>query len=273
MRALVAGAVVLFGGLLFVMGPWSGPTLVSLDKASAPVTGRAAGSPLLANLASPPAAVPNPPASSPAIGSAVPTASPLAAPSAPGIQPSALQPATAVPTAAKPTTTARPTTQPTARPVAIPPAPPTGSTSQCEDQDLVLAARVDHTTYTANQRPIFTWVIDNIGPRACTRDVDPGLRELIVTDSDGSRVWSDRDCSHPHKPSLVTFQPGVALASKLTWTLRSSQPNCAGPRTAVTPGSYQVVARLGSLTSGPTSFTIGTPSTRILPPTAGPMTR
>jgi hypothetical protein len=116
-------------------------------------------------------------------------------------------------------------------------------------------------------------VIDNIGPKACTRDVDPGLRELIVTDADGTRVWSDRDCSRPHKPSMVTFQPGVALASKLTWTLRSSQANCSGPRTAVKSGSYQVVAKLGSLTSGPTSFTIGTPSTRILPAPASRITR
>jgi hypothetical protein len=126
----------------------------------------------------------------------------------------------------------------------------------CSDQDLVIAVRVDKPRYQGAQLPTFTWLVDNIGPTACTRDLAPALRELVVNNASGARVWSDRDCSRPPETLVQTLQPNVPVASRLVWAGRSSSPSCTGPRAPVGPGEYHVVARLGPITSGPVPFTL-----------------
>jgi len=43
--------------------------------------------------------------------------------------------------------------------------------------------------------------------------------------------------------------PGATRSFSVTWSGLSSQPRCVGQRTRVGPGTYQLVARVGTLVS------------------------
>jgi hypothetical protein len=126
----------------------------------------------------------------------------------------------------------------------------------CPDQVIAVQTQTGTPSYPVDQRPLFRLLITNIGPAACTRDLDPGLRELIVTTATTSRVWSDRDCGAVHYPDRRTLQPGVATVFELRWTGLTSNPHCAGSRTRAGAGAYQLVGRFGARSSGPIPFTL-----------------
>jgi hypothetical protein len=52
------------------------------------------------------------------------------------------------------------------------------------------------------------------------------------------------------------LDPGKPLVFSLNWAGRTSNPGCAGTRQAVGAGSYQLVGKLGPLTSGPAPFNL-----------------
>jgi len=136
------------------------------------------------------------------------------------------------------------------------PGDPTGAMPRCPDSDIGLVAQVDSPTYRVGQRPLFRLVVDNIGAGACTRDLDSGLRDLVVTDADGASIWANNDCDLAGHTDVRTLQPGKPLVFSVSWSARTSSPGCRAQRTAAPAGAYHLVAKLGRLTSKPALFTL-----------------
>jgi hypothetical protein len=127
--------------------------------------------------------------------------------------------------------------------------------AKCTDQDLALVSQVAAANYKVGQKPMFRLVIANIGDKPCSRDLDPGLQGLVINGKAG-QMWASNDCDANHKPDVRVLDPGKPVVFSLSWAGRTSHPGCGGTRQAVGPGTYQLVGKLGPLSSGPAPFTL-----------------
>lgn len=133
----------------------------------------------------------------------------------------------------------------------VPSVPP----SPCADSSITLAATVDQPSYSVGQHPQFAMVVVNIGQQPCVRNVGRSLREILISDSNGSRLWSSNDCSFvSDEQDMQTLQPGQQLRYGITWLGRTTAPGCPRNRQIVQAGSYTVTAKLGGLSSAPIPF-------------------
>jgi hypothetical protein len=98
-------------------------------------------------------------------------------------------------------------------------------------------------------------VVRNIGSVTCQRDVGANEQELRVM-SGTQRVWSSDDCQPLRGSSVRSLAPGGERVYTLTWSGKDSTPGCTQARKRVQPGQYELVARLGTLMSPRTAFTI-----------------
>lgn len=148
-------------------------------------------------------------------------------------------------------TAATPGTANSTRQQAQPPVMP------CPDQMISVLAQVEPKSFKVGVKPRFKLMVANIGDKPCTRDLDAGLQEMVVTGGPKqTRIWSSNDCFPAKKANVRLLQPGKPQTFAVEWAGRTSNPGCSGPRAAAGPGAYQLVAKLGSLSSGPTPFTI-----------------
>ena len=127
--------------------------------------------------------------------------------------------------------------------------------AKCTDQDVALVSQVAASSYKVGQKPLFRLVIANIGDKPCSRDLDPGLQGLVINGPSG-QLWASNDCDANHKPDVRVLDPGKPLVFSLSWAGRTSHPGCGGTRTSVGPGTYQLIGKLGPLSSGPAPFTL-----------------
>lgn len=144
---------------------------------------------------------------------------------------------------------------------ALPAPPPTSATpppppQPCPDPAVSVAAQVDRPSFPAGQRAQFTIAIGTNGPVPCTRDIDRGLRELLVQTPDGHRLWSSNDCYQATGGGVQLLTPGHQMTFSLTWVPRTSAPGCPLHRDTIPAGNYVLLARLGPITSPPTPFTL-----------------
>ncbi|MGI8814653.1 MAG: hypothetical protein ACR2G2_05010 [Pseudonocardia sp.] len=126
----------------------------------------------------------------------------------------------------------------------------------CSDREISLQAKTSAASYRVGQKPHFQLIVTNISHTPCTRDLDPGLQEMVVTGPNKSRLWSSNDCFPDKHPDVRTLPPGTPQVFPLDWAGRTSHPGCVGERTAAGPGSYVLIGKLGTLSSAPASFTI-----------------
>jgi hypothetical protein len=151
--------------------------------------------------------------------------------------------------------------------------PAAGAVPACSDKNIGLVAQVGASSYRSGQRPEFRLVIANIGSAPCTRDLDPGLQELVVSGPGGARLWDSNDCFPAHKPASQVLAPGKPMVFPVSWAARTSAPGCGANRKEVPPGSYQLTGKLGGLTSGSAPFTItagpGSPARAYVPQRVG----
>jgi len=177
-------------------------------------------------------------------GSAGPLLETPTAVAAPG--PTAATIATDVPSSAAPAASASEEPTPASEPAPGP----------CADGDLRVTARTDAATYPAGQKPVLSLVVTNTGGAPCVRDLDAARQAVAVVRRPGDGLWGSNDCSPGDTDDVRTLRPGEEAVFSVRWSGRTSTPGCAGPRTTVPPGTYQLLARLDGIVSEPVSFTL-----------------
>lgn len=116
----------------------------------------------------------------------------------------------------------------------------------CADASLQLTTSTDASAYPVGGAPKLTLSVKNSSVRACRRDLGSGAVELLVF-SGADRVWSSDDCGSGKSVALTTLAPAGSQAVVLTWAGKRSKPGCSGSREQAKPGTYRVVARVGTL--------------------------
>lgn len=125
-----------------------------------------------------------------------------------------------------------------------PPAPP----EPCADRALSLRAVPERPAYRVGDTPVVDLVVRNVSPTACARDLGARQQEVVLY-AGTRRLWSSNDCYPGGSRDVQVLQPGDSASFSVTWSGLSSRPRCAGQRVRVTAGTYQLVARLGTLVS------------------------
>ena len=161
------------------------------------------------------------------------------------------------PLLATPTTTAAPVESP---PTTTPPVEATPASEPapgpCADGDLRVTARTDATIYPAGRKPVLSLVVTNTGAAPCVRDLDAARQAVAVVRRPGDGLWGSNDCSPGDTDDVRTLPPGEEAVFSVRWSGRTSTPGCAGERTTVAPGTYQLLARLDEIVSEPVAFTL-----------------
>ena len=138
---------------------------------------------------------------------------------------------------------------------AVAPPPPPGPPAPCPDTSVGVAAETDKPGYRVGERPVFRLIVTNTGSVPCTRDLAAALQEMIVLSADGTtRVWSSNDCAPGDGDEVRTLAPGEQLTFSVSWAGRTSEPDCPEERETVPAGEYQLITRLGAVTSAPAPF-------------------
>jgi hypothetical protein len=143
-------------------------------------------------------------------------------------------------------------------PAPVPPPPSYDAKGKliCPDSAISVTATTNAPTFAAGSQPIVGMVITNTGTETCQRDVSGTLQAFTVLAADGSRVWSTVDCFPGEGTEVRELAAGQTLKYTIKWSGTTSQPGCAGDRSAVPAGDYALVAQLGGLSSPPAAFAI-----------------
>ena len=137
-------------------------------------------------------------------------------------------------------------------------APPVVATVECTDDELLLTAAASPTPARYGGSVTLMLIVRNTGDHPCFRDVGSAAQELQVR-QDGALVWSSDSCGQPHTSDVRAFGPNIESRFWRTWnTYRMVPHECETPpgATPAAPGTYLVVARLGTKVSEPRGFEI-----------------
>jgi len=126
----------------------------------------------------------------------------------------------------------------------------------CADGDLRVTARTDAPSYAPGQKPVLSLVVTNTGAVPCLRDLDAARQAVAVVRRPGDGLWGSNDCSPGDTDDVRVLRPGEEAVFSVRWSGRTSMPGCAGQRTTVPPGEYQLLARLDGIVSEPVVFTL-----------------
>jgi hypothetical protein len=136
----------------------------------------------------------------------------------------------------------------TSAPAPTTPKPPPPAPKACADAALQVTVAPRHPAYSVGQSPILDLRVRNVSALACTRDLGAGQQEIVLFRGT-LRLWSSNDCFPDSTRSVQLLRPGAVQTSSVTWSGLVSRPKCAGTRTRVGPGTYALVARLGTIVS------------------------
>ncbi|MDP9436307.1 MAG: hypothetical protein M3P93_14420 [Actinomycetota bacterium] len=116
----------------------------------------------------------------------------------------------------------------------------------CSDELLTLQSDAAPARVPAGSATSLRLALTNTGSVACSRGLGQGAVELSVF-AGPDRIWSSDDCAPGGPQDPVVLRPGEQRLLAVRWDGTRSRPGCAGERPAVGPGTYRVVARVGSL--------------------------
>jgi hypothetical protein len=97
--------------------------------------------------------------------------------------------------------------------------------------------------------------IQNVGSKACLRDVGAAKNELLIS-SGSTHVWSSDDCNPGGAAQVATLQPGASYSVSVTWLGRLSQKGCPANQPLAQKGSYTLVGRNGDVSSTAAVFSL-----------------
>ncbi|GAA2519072.1 hypothetical protein [Pilimelia columellifera] len=140
-----------------------------------------------------------------------------------------------------------------------PAAPPGLGGPACDDGQLMVAPAPAKSSVPAASPIDIRLIVENSSGRACLRDVGADAQELRIVRG-VETIWSSDHCGSGRGQEPRSFAAGERLEYMVTWNGRSSTmgDKCrAGvPVGPVTPGAYQLLARVGSKVSEPVELTL-----------------
>jgi hypothetical protein len=143
--------------------------------------------------------------------------------------------------------------QPPPRAVAASANPP-AEPPLCSDEAVRVTAEVAKPEFRVGERVGLRSVVTNVSDRACRRDLNRMVRELIVSKANGQRLWASNECYSESTNEMPVLQPGQAARNDIVWSGLMSTPDCPAQQDIAPVGDYHVVAKLGPLTSAPIPF-------------------
>jgi hypothetical protein len=139
---------------------------------------------------------------------------------------------------------------------------PQSATGPCTNQEILLTATASPVVLQIGQSATLTLTIKNISQRTCDRDIGSIPQELQLRHGD-TVVWSSDVCSGSVLYDYnQVFTPGYEKSFPIAWNGyrneggSAQQPCLAIDANLPAAGTYQVVARLGTLFSQPATVTI-----------------
>jgi hypothetical protein len=105
-------------------------------------------------------------------------------------------------------------------------------------------------------KPTFELVITNTSAVPCVRPLDPTLRETVLLDAGGNRIWGSADCAAAGAPDTRTLAPAEAVSFPVTWSGLTSEPTCTAARVTPPAGAYTLRGRLDTLTGPDVPLTL-----------------
>ena len=150
------------------------------------------------------------------------------------------------------------TAAPTTVPLATAPAPSAAPVvvPACTDDMIAVDVVPSPVQAAVGSKPTFTLVVTNVSGAPCTRTLDAALREVVLVDAAGTRVWGSNDCYPETSTEPRTLATGEAASYPVLWSGLSSQPGCTGARSNPPAGNYTVQGRLDTKVGAPTPFAL-----------------
>ncbi len=149
------------------------------------------------------------------------------------------------------------TTEPSPETAPVP-APAPVEVLPCSDDVLGVDVVPEAPEAAVGSKPTLTLVVTNTGAVSCTRSLDAGLREVVLLDAAGTRVWGSNDCFPEVSSDPRTLAAGETASFPLQWGGLTSEPTCTAARVNPPAGSYQLQGRLDTKVGGATPFTLVT---------------
>jgi hypothetical protein len=125
----------------------------------------------------------------------------------------------------------------------------------CTDAMLTLQLQAPASAALGTQ-PTFDLVVTNTSTVPCVRPLDAKLREIILLDAVGDRLWGSDDCAADSPADPRTLAPAEAVSFPVTWSGLTSEPTCTAARVTPPAGTYTLRARLDTLTTPDVALTL-----------------
>ena len=128
----------------------------------------------------------------------------------------------------------------------------------CPASAVKVAADTDKETYSSGEEAHLVMSVTNAHEASCAIQVAPSTQEFRVTHGDET-VWSSEWCAVKGKTSddqKIVFAPNSTRKARLTWQTIPVDKNCNRIAETLPAGKYELVTRLGNISSQPASFTI-----------------
>jgi hypothetical protein len=127
----------------------------------------------------------------------------------------------------------------------------------CSDAEIQVTASVDKPSVRQGEHAMLTLRVKNISGRTCSRDIGADMQELWIADSndDTKKQWSSDLCENRSGEGMTSFVSGHELPFNVDWNGKITSQGCDN-RPYLSPGTYQVYARVGTKKSNPTTLTI-----------------
>jgi hypothetical protein len=126
---------------------------------------------------------------------------------------------------------------------------------ECNPSVVEVVAITDAGDYSAEQQPLLSLSITNIGATACTFNAGSDVQEYVITSGE-ERIWSSKDCQTDPVAAATQLEPGVAVTTTpFAWDRTRSDPAaCDAARTPVSAGgaSYHLGVTVNGVASADT---------------------
>ncbi|WP_433064405.1 hypothetical protein [Dactylosporangium sp. CS-033363] len=133
---------------------------------------------------------------------------------------------------------------------------PPANVAPCTDDQIAVTVTTTPSPGVVGGTFTFNISIASKSSDWCSRDLGPGAQEVQVL-HDGNLLFSSDDCDTKKTTDVRAFAAGDAVRYRFVWSSYRTTPHTCAPAAApAAAGTYQVMARVGTKTSGPVDFTI-----------------